>query len=116
LRRFARQPFDVSAETDLGIVRLSLQGELDLATTPLLSKHLRQAERSNVEVITVDMQRVTFIDVAGLSVLLAAARRARRAHRRLRIVEPSAAVRRLLELTAIDQSVELEVTRAQEVR
>lgn len=116
MRRFARQPFDVSAETDTGTVRLSLEGELDLATTPLLSKHIRRAESSRPELIAFDMQRVTFIDVAGLSVLLAAARRARRDRRRVRIVEPSAAVRRLLELTAIDQSVELEVTRAEPVR
>ena len=53
----------------------------------------------------VDMTEVSFLDVSGLRVLLDAARRNRAAGGGFSVVRPSPMIRRLLELTAIDQSV-----------
>ncbi len=106
--RFTRTPFSVSAELNRpDEARLVLHGELDLATTPLFVESLLEAERSDSELLLLDMGGLTFIDVAGLSAILAAARRAARVGRRIRVSDASAPVRRLFELTAIDQAIEL---------
>ena len=55
----------------------------------------------------VDMTEVSFLDVSGLRVLLDAARRNRAAGGRFAVVRPSPMIKRLLELTAIDQSVDI---------
>jgi anti-sigma B factor antagonist len=55
----------------------------------------------------VDMTEVSFLDVSGLRVLLDAARRNRAVGRRFAVVRPSPMVKRLLELTAIDQSIDI---------
>lgn len=105
--RFRRDPFDVATEIGTGGVRLVLAGELDLATTPSLVHQLRRAERSNPATLELDLSEVTFVDVAGLTAMLAAARRAGRAGRRLCVSHARPSVRRLFELTALDQSIEL---------
>ena len=105
--RFSRPLLKISTRTLAGAVHLVVQGEIDLATTPVLVDRLELAGQADPALLVVDLGGVTFIDGAGLSALLGAARRARSAGRRFQIAHPSAAIRRLLELTAIDQSLEL---------
>jgi anti-anti-sigma factor len=49
--------------------------------------------------VIVDLEAVSFVDCAGLGVLLAVDRRARRTGRRILLANPRPAVARLLELT-----------------
>jgi anti-anti-sigma factor len=71
--------------------------ELDLATAPELARLL--ADHS---VEALDLSRVTFIDAAGVRVLLAGVTRAGRP---LQLRAPSLAVRRVLELAALSDLV-----------
>jgi anti-anti-sigma factor len=50
---------------------LLVAGELDLCTAPQLAAELRWAQKTGADVI-VDLQRVEFMDCAGLGVLLSA--------------------------------------------
>src|SRR3954470_4642129 len=86
---------------------LVAEGEIDLTTAPALAEAIEGAERAGTPCLTVDMGGVTFIDVSGLRVLLSAARRAQAAGHRLAVARPNHMVRRLLELTAIDQSLDI---------
>ena len=86
---------------------LVLEGELDLATLPLLERELERAEAQRPELLVVDLQGVTFIDGAGMKALLELARRAPLRGTHVRVENPSAAIRRLFQLTAIDQSLEV---------
>jgi anti-sigma B factor antagonist len=82
-------------------------GELDLAVTPQLRDALDEAERHRPEVLRVEASRVGFIDSTALGVLLAAAHRAAEHGGRLQLVCGSPAIRRVLEMTMIDRTIDV---------
>jgi anti-sigma B factor antagonist len=76
---------------------LRLSGELDLATAPDLEQHLRALEEGEGIRIVLDLSELTFMDSAGLAVILEAERRAGQRHRSLVIRRPSRQATRLLQ-------------------
>jgi anti-sigma B factor antagonist len=76
---------------------LRVDGELDLATAPVLA-----ALPDGGGDVVVDVSRIRFVDSTGLSVLVQAHHAARSAGRRLVLVAPSLRVRRLLQITGLD--------------
>lgn len=87
-------------------VLLALNGELDLATVPVLEDVLQRAERVH-ELVVIDLHELTFLDSTGLHVLISAEQRARRSSTRLVIVQGPPQVRRLLELTGAIEQLEV---------
>jgi anti-sigma B factor antagonist len=87
--------FTVSADGDRVIVTLA--GELDLDTVDHLQGAWAQA--GDARLVEVDMSAVSFMDSSGLRGLIGAYKRLDTEGRRLRIVEPSERVVRLLKLT-----------------
>jgi anti-anti-sigma factor len=75
---------------------LALQGELDIASSRHLEDELMRLEDEAPQMITLDLRGVTFIDSTGLSALINADGRARKAERRLQIVAGTGAARRIL--------------------
>ena len=75
---------------------VTLEGELDLASSKRLEDELMKLEDASPPMITLDLRGVTFIDSTGLSTLINADGRARKAERRLQIVAGSGAARRIL--------------------
>ena len=75
---------------------VTLQGELDLASSKRLEDELMRLEDNAPPLITLDLRGVTFIDSTGLSTLINADGRARKAARRLQIVAGTGAARRIL--------------------
>ncbi len=88
---------------DDGDCVLRLVGEIDLATTPELQRHLRD----NPAVKVIDMRHVTFIDCRGISVLVLA-NRTRTFADRITLHSPSAQVRLVLRLTGLDTSFDIQ--------
>jgi anti-anti-sigma factor len=82
--------------------RLSLVGELDLVSAPILQAAFDRLESAPVALIVVDLRRLSFMDAAGLRVLAEAHKRARRGRWRLVVVRGPRPVQRLLELTGFD--------------
>jgi anti-anti-sigma factor len=74
-------------------------GELDVATAPRLNMALSELRRDGVRDLTVDLADVTFLDTAGLRVLLEHAGLLRARRGRLHLTHPSNAIRRLLHVT-----------------
>ena len=103
----AWQPFSVSVSKDGDTARVELRGELDLAGKDRLQQAIDQAEEPPAGLLVLDLSALDFIDSTGLEVILRAARRARDSGRRLVVARPSEYVRRLLEMTAIDQSLDI---------
>jgi anti-anti-sigma factor len=54
------------------VLRVEVEGELDVATAPLLDEALKQAEASDAARIVIDLGGVSFIDSTGLRALLEA--------------------------------------------
>jgi anti-anti-sigma factor len=103
----AWQPFSVTVSKDGDRATLELRGELDMSGTDRLRVALEQAEEPPSGLLVLDLSKLDFIDSTGLEVLLRAARRAHDSGRRLIVARPSRYVRRLLEMTAIDQTLDV---------
>ena len=88
-------------EVDGATARVTLSGELDLATAPQLRDHLSHLYASGVRVFVLDSAGVSFIDSVGLSVLLALFRRCREEDGSLTIKAPSRVMKRTLEVAGL---------------
>jgi anti-anti-sigma factor len=95
----------VSADGDVATV--TLRGELDLSGVDRAREAIEQAEAGDSGLLVLDLSHLDFLDSTGLEVILRAARRARDSGRRLIVRRPSRYVRRLFEMTAIDQSLDI---------
>jgi anti-sigma B factor antagonist len=84
-----------------GCARISLRGELDVATAAGLSEQLAAVNRTGVSELTVDLSRLTYLDAAGVSPLVAEQQRATASGIKLRIESPTAFVRDLLTVTGL---------------
>jgi anti-anti-sigma factor len=73
-------------------LRLSLAGELDLATAGKAERALHEAESREPSLLIVDLRRLDFMDSSGLHLLLKAMRRARDRERRLILVRGPRAI------------------------
>jgi anti-sigma B factor antagonist len=89
-----------------GALRLKLTGELDLENAPIAEHHIRRAEEEALD-LALDLRGLTFMDAAGLGVVIGADRRARGAGRRVVVCVGSGCVRRLIELTRAERSLEI---------
>src|SRR3954447_7255157 len=101
----ALPPFEVSSVQQDRRVRLELRGELDMSSARVLQREFENVERDHPLEILLDLTELSFMDVSGLRAILDAARRGRRVGTSLVISNPMPHIIRLLELTAIDQSV-----------
>jgi anti-sigma B factor antagonist len=83
-------------------VVISLYGELDLASSPLLDEQLLEAETVAAARVVIDLGGLEFIDSSGLHVLVRAHERCRENDRELYLMPGARAVQRLFELTGAD--------------
>ena len=100
------RPFAIAvAPTRAGAVRIQVEGELDLSTSPELDRVLRR-EISAGRHVVVDLSEVAFIDSTGLSTLVTALRASNSNGGGL-MVSPSlpAQVRRVLEVTGLNKVI-----------
>lgn len=99
--------FDAPAPTDTASVEppfvIPLAGEIDVASGAAVRSALQASLDQGHLHVVVDLADVTFIDAAGLGVLVGAQRRFARAGGRLRVERPQRCLRRLLEITALDR-------------
>jgi anti-sigma B factor antagonist len=92
---------------DNNSVRIALRGELDFEHAYTFDEELRRVEAMEPDCICLDLRELTFLDSSGLGRLVAARRRSLKAKRRLVLVRGPAAIQRLLQLTAVEESFEM---------
>jgi anti-anti-sigma factor len=85
---------------------VTVGGEVDLETASQLGDHALEALRECPHVV-LDLSGVTFMDSTGLKVLLSIQRRTDLAGGSLAIAGATRTVRRILELTGLDQTFAL---------
>jgi len=98
---------DVRSHGDADIARLSLHGELDLASVAKLDDELSRIEADRAPVVVVDLSGLEFMDSSGLRALIIADERARGRGARLAIVPGPPQVRRIFEVTKLNERLEL---------
>jgi anti-sigma B factor antagonist len=91
---------------DGSTVRLSLQGELDMATRARVERALIGAEDSGATVVELDLSGLTFMDSSGVHVALEAGSRAREKGYSLVVLEGAEMVQKVFKLTGTDHLLE----------
>jgi anti-sigma B factor antagonist len=84
-----------------GAVRLTADGEVDSSSAPLLRAEIDAVLDTCPAELVIDLDGVTFLDSAGLSVLAGTHRRTAAAGVRLRVLASSRAVIRPMQITGL---------------
>jgi anti-sigma B factor antagonist len=99
--------FRVETQTTGRLTLLTVTGELDLVSSPVLERELERAYASDRELILLDLRRLEFMDSTGLHLLVKAQQRAEEAGRRLTLTKGGEQVQRLLDLTGVADVVKI---------
>jgi anti-sigma B factor antagonist len=95
-------PLTIEVHREGNEARLTLTGELDPHTAPLLAEELDGLESEGVTSVVLVLSNLGFIDSSGLRVLIAADRDITERGGTLTLRSPSETVRRLLEITGLN--------------
>jgi anti-sigma B factor antagonist len=94
-------PLTIEVHTEGDEATLTLTGELDPHTAPLLSAELEGLAAEGVSSVVLVLSGLGFIDSSGLRVVIAADRDLAERGGRLVLRSPSETVRRLLDITGL---------------
>jgi anti-sigma B factor antagonist len=113
----AARAFEVVDLPSDKVAGVAVRGEVELATAPVLTAALEDGIRGSSGAFVIDLAAVDFLDSSGVACLVRARALLGRDDRALALVCPPGSVRRVLELTGIDELVPVygsrdELTRA----
>jgi anti-anti-sigma factor len=84
-----------------------VSGEIDIESREVLEQAIDRLEQGPVVDLVIDLSGVTFVDSQGVSLLVHLHRVLQEAGASLTLVQPSPAVRNILELTGIDTYIDV---------
>jgi anti-anti-sigma factor len=88
-------------------VHVELSGELDISSAGSVESRLMELERSEPARVIIDLRGIRFIDSTGLSMIINADGRARKAGRRLTIVSGEGVPRRILRTVGLEDRLDV---------
>src|SRR5881227_3603871 len=88
-------------------IHVELSGELDIASASGVESRLIEVEQREPERLILDLRRVNFIDSTGLSMIINADGRARKAGRRLTIVSGDGVPLRILRTVGLEERLDV---------
>jgi stage II sporulation protein AA (anti-sigma F factor antagonist) len=97
---------EVTREGDAAIVRI--EGEVEFATAPRLRATLLDLAQEGASPVVVDLAEVSFLDSAGISLLIQAKKRLASAGSDLVLRSPQPHVRRVLEISGVTDLFRIE--------
>jgi anti-anti-sigma factor len=107
-------PFEVSTdESDNGVRIVEIRGELDMNTAPELENSLQEATSSRQGAVLINLSDCEFIDSTGVALIVQAWQRldeAAEGEGRLVLCCPNSQVRRVLDITGVENSISLHDT------
>ena len=92
---------------DDGVPVITVTGDVDMATDNAISAEIGDQFAMRPRALIIDLTEVTFLGLAGVTLLVAAATMAQRCGVRLAVVTNGRAVLRVLELTNVSQLLDL---------
>jgi anti-sigma B factor antagonist len=104
-----------AADLAPGVRVLTVAGELDMLSTPMLAEQISQEFAGGPQHLILDLSEVSFLGSSGLQVLAQAQETARAATVSLRLVCCSHAVLRPIEVTGLAYSLDIRPTLADAV-
>jgi anti-anti-sigma factor len=100
----------LSVRSQDGYTVVTISGEIDIASAPLLREQLLGLLRPGASRLVVDLSGVTFCDASGLAVLVGASRRAGLLGGVLRLAAPAPLMSTILRLAGLDSRFEIFAT------
>lgn len=107
-------PFEAKiGELEHGVRTISVRGELDLSTAPELESPLDQALENDQGSVLIDLTQCEFIDSTGIALIVRAWQRLQGDNngRTLVLCSQNDQVRRVLEITGLELSIPVHMTR-----
>jgi anti-anti-sigma factor len=86
---------------------VELSGELDISSAAGVESRLIELEKRDPGRLLLDLRKVSFIDSTGLSMIINADGRARKAGRRLTIVSGEGVPRRILRTVGLEERLDV---------
>jgi hypoxanthine phosphoribosyltransferase len=108
--------FRVDVDQRPGVSVVAVEGDVDLHSAPVLRTRLAALADAETAHVVLDLSDATFLDSMALGVILVAQKRLVEAGGRLDLVAPTPEIRRIFEITMLDQVFDLHDTRAEAVR
>jgi anti-anti-sigma factor len=93
----------VELRHEAGVVVVRLEGELDLASVPVLERELERAEVGDAAKVVLDLRDLRFIDSTGLRTIFTAHARAQERGREFAVTRGPEQVQRLLAITRLGE-------------
>jgi anti-sigma B factor antagonist len=88
-------------------LHVELTGELDISSASGVESRLIEVEQRSPDRLFLDLRRVNFIDSTGLSLIINADGRAKKAGRRLTIVSGDGVPRRILRTVGLEDRLDV---------
>lgn len=89
---------------------LTVKGEIDAYTAPLLKEKLLPSTAKEAEKIVVDLNDVTYMDSTGLGVFISALKSTKEHGSTLTLVNLQERVHRLFKITSLDSIISIDTT------
>jgi anti-anti-sigma factor len=99
------RPLQVESHREGERVRLTLTGELDIATAPRLEDAIEAALSAGLQQLVVDLRPLGFLDSSGLRQFIVLADRAREEGFELLMVRPAQSVLAIFQVTRAEENL-----------
>jgi len=94
---------DITTAQDGDVCRVTVQGEIDVYTSPALKAEIASAVESGCVNLVVDIEGVGFIDSSGLGVLVSGLRRVKETSGSMHIVCTRESILKIFRITGLDR-------------
>jgi len=111
-----RESFCIDVEQSSNAAVVTVGGDVDLHSAPLLRDQLAALVDGGTRAIVLDLSEATFLDSMALGVILSANKRLTAEQGHLEVVVPTPEIRRIFEITMLDRVLDLHETQAGALR
>src|SRR5262245_38473624 len=111
-----RESFCIDVEQSSTAAVVTVGGDVDLHSAPLLRDRLTALVDEGARAIVLDLSDATFLDSMALGVILSAKKQLTAEEGHLEVVVPTPEIRRIFEITMLDRVLDLHETQAEALR
>jgi anti-sigma B factor antagonist len=101
----SQMPFEVESAREQDGARLTLSGELDIATVPRVEAAVNAILTKDVRTLTIDLSRVGFVDSSGLRMFIVLDQRAQSEGWTLRLIRPPEQVLTVFRISGVEENL-----------